>query len=59
MTNLGISSQSYIDLNLTPTMKKRFCGMDNLSSIMKGIETETDLEIKLKSSLGSRVRVGS
>ena len=36
-----------------------FCGMDDLSSTMKGIEIDIDSEIKLKSSLGSRVTVGS
>ena len=32
--------------------------MDDLGSTMKGIETETNSGIKLKLSLGSRVRVG-
>jgi len=33
--------------------------MDDLGSTMKGKEAKTDLGIKLKSSLGLRVRVGS
>ena len=36
-----------------------FYGMDDLSSTMKGIITDTDSRIKLKSRLDSRVRVGS
>ena len=34
-----------------------FCGMDDLGSTMKGMGTDTDSGIKLKSSLGSRVGV--
>ena len=59
MTNLGISSQSHTGLNLGPTMECAFYGMDDLGSTMKGIGTDTDSEIKLKSSLASRVEVGS
>ena len=36
-----------------------FCGMDDLGWTMKGIGIDTDSGIKLKSSLGSRVGVGS
>ena len=58
MTNLGISSQSHVNLNLGRTMECD-CGMDDLSSTMKGMGTDTDSGIKLKSSLDLRVGVGS
>ena len=35
-----------------------FCGMDDLGSTMKEIGTDTDSGIKLKSNLGSTIRVG-